>query len=147
MNKSFWMMSALVVGLTACGQSNTTSAPATTESEVAQESTQQQSVISVGADEFERRMEETPGFILDVRTPAEFGQGHIEGATLINFYDSNFKDQVDELDKTQTVYVYCRSGGRSGNAARVMEDLGFQNVVDLSGGITSWQAKGHPTVQ
>ncbi|GGH77645.1 rhodanese-like domain-containing protein [Phaeocystidibacter marisrubri] len=146
MNKSIWMMSALVVGLTACGQ--TTSSSSTSPSnETTEEVAQQPSIVSVGAEEFEKRMEETPGYLLDVRTPAEFAEGHIEGANLINFYDSDFKDRISELDKSETVYVYCRSGGRSGNASRVMEELGFQNVVDLSGGITSWKAKGHPTVQ
>lgn len=146
MNKSIWMMSALVVGLTACGQS-TSSSSTSPSNETTEEVTQQPSIVSVGAEEFEKRMEETPGYLLDVRTPAEFAEGHIEGANLINFYDSDFKDRISELDKSETVYVYCRSGGRSGNASRVMEELGFQYVVDLSGGITSWKAKGHPTVQ
>ncbi|TNE27537.1 MAG: rhodanese-like domain-containing protein [Bacteroidetes bacterium] len=139
-------MSALVVGLTACGQS-TSSSSTSPSNETTEEVTQQPSIVSVGAEEFEKRMEETPGYLLDVRTPAEFAEGHIEGANLINFYDSDFKDRISELDKSETVYVYCRSGGRSGNASRVMEELGFQYVVDLSGGITSWKAKGHPTVQ
>lgn len=104
-------------------------------------------MISVGAAEFQRRMNETPGYLLDVRTPGEFAQGHLEGANLINIQDSDFQNKVNELDKDQTVYVYCRSGGRSGSAARMMENMGFKHVVDMSGGIMSWSASGLPTVK
>ena len=51
--------------------------------------------------------------LIDVRKPEEFSSGHIENAVNMNFYDADFKSQLNSLDKTKEVYLYCRSGGRS----------------------------------
>lgn len=76
--------------------------------------------------------------VVDVRTPEEFNEGHIEGALNINLNDDAFSEQIAKLDKDKTVLVYCRSGKRSSAAANEMLKLGFQQIYDLDGGITNW---------
>jgi len=85
--------------------------------------------------------------ILDVRTPAEYAEGHIEGAINIDFYSSEFEEMVKALDRDDTYFIYCRSGNRSGQARNLMEGLGFAEVYNLSGGINAWQDAGLATVK
>ena len=82
------------------------------------------------------------GVLLDVRTPEEFADGHLVGATLINYYDDDFRAQLTGLDRDTTYYVYCRSGKRSAGAQQIMEELGFRRVVNLAGGFQAWQEAG-----
>lgn len=75
--------------------------------------------------------------IIDVRTPAEYKQGHIKGAYNIPL------DQIDTVKKTvkntsTPLYLYCASGARSGNAARYLQNSGYENVRNM-GGISSWR--------
>lgn len=76
--------------------------------------------------------------ILDVRTPQETAQGKIDNAIEINYYDADFKSRVAQLDRDIPVYVYCRSGGRSAQAAQVLKDLGFAVIYDLKGGFMNY---------
>jgi phage shock protein E len=102
----------------------------------------------VQAPEFEKLMAaDKSAQIIDVRTPEEFISGHLPGARNINVSDSGFKSQVNTLDKTKTVLVYCASGVRSTNAAEQMKKMGFSKVYNLDGGIRSWAAQGKPIVQ
>ncbi len=77
--------------------------------------------------------------IIDVRTPTEFKEGFIERAKNINLKDDDFAKEITSLDKDKPVYIYCRSGHRSGIAAKKMIDLGFKEVYDLQGGILNWE--------
>lgn len=79
--------------------------------------------------------------IIDVRTPDEYSSGYIKDAININVYDANFKAEVAKLNKDEPIYIYCRSGARSRQAGKVMEDLGFKTIYDLKGGIMSWRGK------
>jgi rhodanese-related sulfurtransferase len=85
--------------------------------------------------------------ILDVRTAAEFAEGHIENAENIDFYAATFRDELDNLDKSQTYLIYCQSGNRSGQARDIMAELDFEEVYNVLGGILDWQAEGLPTVK
>lgn len=85
--------------------------------------------------------------ILDVRTPEEFAEGHLDGATMLDFYEPDFADRLAELDPDKSYLLYCRSGNRSGQTAALMEQLGFRDVADVDGGILAWTADGHPVVQ
>lgn len=76
--------------------------------------------------------------LIDVRTPNEYNQGHIKGAVLIDFFSEDFKINLSDLDKKRTVYVYCKSGGRSGKTAKILADMGFTKIVDLEGGYLAW---------
>ncbi len=82
--------------------------------------------------------------VLDVRTAEEYEGGHVAGARNANVLADNFRQQVDDLDRDQTVYVYCASGHRSGRAAKVMQDMGFERVVN-AGGFNSLAQAGAPT--
>lgn len=85
--------------------------------------------------------------ILDVRTPEEFAEGHLEGAILLDFYEGDFADQLATLDPDVPYLLYCRSGNRSGQTAIIMSELGFTNVADVDGGIVEWTGAGHPVVE
>lgn len=76
--------------------------------------------------------------LIDVRTPKEYTDGHIKDAVNINFYDDDFITQMSKLDKGKEIYIYCRSGGRSGRAAKKLKAAGFTKVYDLQGGFINW---------
>lgn len=76
--------------------------------------------------------------LIDVRTPAEYKQGHIEGAVNIDVTSASFEEGIQQLDKDRPVYIYCRSGQRSNAAAKKMEKAGFNTLYDLKGGINIW---------
>ena len=84
----------------------------------------------------------TNAIILDVRTPKEVAQGIIKDAEKIDFYNENFKAELDKLDKSKPVLIYCRSGRRSAIAMATMRDLGFSEVYNLQGGIIEWSEAG-----
>ena len=77
--------------------------------------------------------------ILDVRTPEEFEEGHIQGAQNINVKDDTFIIAIQKFSPSDTLLVYCRSGRRSLYAAQVMVSLGFQKIYDLEGGFLNWK--------
>ena len=81
------------------------------------------------------------GLLLDVRTDGEFAIGHIPGAAQIDFYRDDFREELAKLDANAPVYVYCRSGNRSGQAAKIMKSMGFKTVYNLEGGIGAWARK------
>ncbi len=85
--------------------------------------------------------------VLDVRTAQEFAEGHLPGAVNVDFYASDFADQLDQLDKDVPYVLYCRSGNRSGQTMPIMEQLGFREVHEIDGGIVSWYAEGLPLEQ
>lgn len=80
--------------------------------------------------------------LIDVRTPKEFEEEHIENAENINFYDEDFTIKINKLNKDEPVYVYCRSGKRSGKSAKEFKKLGFTKIYDLEGGILNWKSEG-----
>ena len=92
--------------------------------------------------------QDNPNFVvLDVRTPEEFGDGHIENAINIDYYSDTFRDELDNLDKSKTYLVYCRSGGRSANAMSIMAELNFKEAYNMLGGMIEWKAEELPTVK
>ncbi|NCO62998.1 MAG: rhodanese-like domain-containing protein [Flavobacteriales bacterium] len=77
--------------------------------------------------------------ILDVRTGDEVFQGKIPNSIHIDFYKGQaFIEELETLDKSKNYYVYCRSGNRSGQACKMMKQLGFQNAYNLIGGMLQW---------
>jgi len=77
--------------------------------------------------------------ILDVRTAMEAAEGTIEGAVVVDLLSGNFAEKVKGFDKNKNYYVYCRSGGRSGQACQIMASMDFPNLVNLNGGMMSWR--------
>jgi rhodanese-related sulfurtransferase len=82
--------------------------------------------------------------ILDVCTPGEFEKLHLENALNINFFSSDFKDQLKALDKNKIYLVYCKIGGRSKMAQKMMKKLGFREVYNIVGGTILWEEEGLP---
>ena len=91
--------------------------------------------------------ENPDAIILDIRTPEEFGDGIIDGAVNIDFYEPDFASNLDALDKDASYVVYCRSDNRSGQAMDTFADLGFQQVTEIDGGIVNWYEQGYPVVR
>ncbi|GAI00817.1 unnamed protein product [marine sediment metagenome] len=82
--------------------------------------------------------------ILDVRTPDEFKEGHIERAILIPVLE--LESRLGELPKDKPIIIYCRSGIRSRNAADILVENGFTQIYDM-GGILDWMDKGYPVIE
>jgi phage shock protein E len=104
------------------------------------------SAIDLSVTEFSAKVAEAGVITLDVRTPGEFAEGYIQGARLIDFQSGNFENEIAALDKNATYAVYCRSGNRSGQAVKVMQDAGFTNVFNMNGGVIDWANAGLPLV-
>lgn len=79
--------------------------------------------------------------IVDVRTPQEFENGHIDQAVNIDFNSPQFEEQIQQFDKNQPIYIYCQGGGRSAGAAVKMKELGFTQVYDMKGGMVAWNSE------
>ncbi len=78
--------------------------------------------------------------ILDVRTEDEFESGYIKNALNLDIRGgSEFISSIEELDKSKAYFVYCRSGARSGQACQLMEQMGFEQVYNLEGGVLAWE--------
>jgi rhodanese-related sulfurtransferase len=84
--------------------------------------------------------------LLDVRTPAEFTQGHLPGAVNLDVESAGFVAGLASLDKTAPYAVYCRSGNRSKVALTAMAQAGFGTAFDLAGGISAWKSAGGEVV-
>lgn len=101
-------------------------------------------ITSVSAPEFDKEIKANSVQLLDVRTPQEYAEGHIDGAFNINIQSDDFQQRAEkELSKDSTILVYCRSGRRSMEAAEMLTKLGYK-VVNLKGGIIEWKGDGLP---
>ena len=76
--------------------------------------------------------------LVDVRTANEFKAGTITGAKNIDFYSSQFKSELNQLDKKKPTLIFCHSGGRSAKALPVFKSLGFEYVLELENGYSGW---------
>ena len=83
---------------------------------------------------FRAQAEKLNGLVLDVRTPGEVAQGKIANASVIDINAEGFERKVGLIARDKPVFVYCRSGGRSGRAVEVMTKLGFKKLYNLQGG-------------
>lgn len=108
----------------------------------------QTKVTRLAVDEFEQKLQTISDHqLIDVCTLDEFRQRHIDGAVNVDFYRKDFKDAVGFYDKNKPTFVYCYAGSRSADAVAIMEKLGFREVYELKGGISSWMKAGKPVVQ
>ncbi len=92
--------------------------------------------VLISPDEYRSQFIETDHFLLDVRTPEEYEEGHLNGA--VNIDHSEVARRLDEIPRDKPIVVYCRSDNRSGQAARVLVDNGFTEVYDIDGGLVAW---------
>lgn len=96
----------------------------------------------VNQTDFAAKLNATPNAqLIDVRRPDEFIEGRLERAVNLNYYDKDFSEQIAKLDKDRPVFIYCKSGGRSGKATKKMAKMGFKEVYDLRGGYDGWTSK------
>lgn len=82
--------------------------------------------------------------IIDVRTPEEFSQEHIENAINLNYNSEDFSRELGKLDKAKTYLIYCKGGSRSSGALAIMKEQIFMTVYNMFGGITQWKSEGLP---
>jgi len=102
-----------------------------------------QSMLS--AIEFSTKIKELKtATIVDVRTPDEFSKGHLANANNFDWNGTEFDNQIAPLDKSEPVFVYCLSGGRSSSAANKMRSDGFTQVYEMDGGIMKWRGANLP---
>lgn len=85
--------------------------------------------------------------VIDVRTPSEFSEGHLEGAVNIDVQSPDFASILSQLPTDGEYYVYCRSGKRSAAAVEQMKAAGFTNVTDVGSKENASAATGIPIVQ
>ena len=80
-------------------------------------------------------------FVLDVRTPQEYAEGHVPGA--VNVPYDQLASRLAEVPKDKDVVLYCKSGRRAGIAADVLAANGYTRLSHLEGDMPAWVAKGH----
>ncbi|WP_114752138.1 rhodanese-like domain-containing protein [Pleomorphovibrio marinus] len=85
--------------------------------------------------DFVRSSSHKGAVLMDVRTLGEYRSGHLKGAKHVDFFDATFRAHLDKLPRDKTYYVYCRSGNRSAKACKLMSEMGFDKVNNLSGGV------------
>jgi rhodanese-related sulfurtransferase len=97
--------------------------------------------------EWEKLRKDASVVVLDVRTAEEFADGHMPGAINLDIRGGKFAETLAGLDKSKTYLVHCAVGGRSAKACGQMDGMKFDKVLNLSGGITAWEAAGHKPVK
>ncbi len=85
--------------------------------------------------------------IIDVRTPQEFAEGHIENAVNIDFNSISFEEDINNLDKDKKYLIYCRTSRRRAGARDIMRELDFREVYHMTGGIEDWEGNEFPVVK
>jgi thioredoxin len=98
---------------------------------------------NIPVDDFEKAVSGGNVQLLDVRRMEEYTSGHLPNALQADWTArKEFEERVKYLDKNKTVYLYCLSGGRSGQAADYLREQGFTNVINMEGGISAWKNAG-----
>jgi len=102
--------------------------------------------VSIGPALFGETLEQTPRpQLVDVRTLGEYAEERLPNAILMDIREASFDTLILTLDKNRPVFVYCRSGKRSLDAAKILEKNKFKTIYNLEGGILLWKEKGKPT--
>ncbi len=128
MKQSLYILIALLTFSYSCKEKKTTTTTSTIEVITPQEMQQISQMDGVQ--------------LVDVRTPEEYSEGYIEGFQNIDFFSNTFSQDIEKLDKSKPVIVYCKSGNRSAKSAKKMQEAGFYKIYDLEGGITKWKLEG-----
>ena len=98
---------------------------------------------------WKKRLSDDSGAIcLDVRTLNEHTESHIPNSLNIDIYDPpSFMKKINDLDRTKSYFIYCKSGKRSQMACEIMHQYGFNKLFNLDGGIEDWIKKGNETIK
>ena len=133
--------------LLACGQATTSLLSEPAADGVAEASSP--ILKDVSNDEFAALIATKEGaLLLDVRTPEEWNEGHLEGAAHADYWgdDTAFETAMTAIPRDRTELVYCAGGGRSGLTAKELIEAGHQEVYNLEDGISGWEGQGLPVV-
>lgn len=105
--------------------------------------------VDVSVMEFRRLMDSLQDeVVVDLRTPEEVEQqGKIAGALEIDFFGDDFEPAIQALDTSKVYLLYCAGGGRSGETAEIMRDLGFKQVYNLKEGFKGWVKQKMPVTK
>lgn len=95
----------------------------------------------------DRHQDDPDVVLLDIRTPKEFQDGHIQGALLLDYYSSDYVERLKALDRKKTYLIYCRSGNRSGKSLAIFEKLGFRRAYHMDTGVIGWSREKYPLVR
>jgi len=107
-----------------------------------QENTNAYEVLSY--DDFKNQISKNDVLLFDVRTMEEFNSGHLKGSVNIDFYDEKLFDKFfNKVEKSEPIYIYCRSGNRSQKSSEKLKKLGFVKIYDLEGGYKNWINKSN----
>lgn len=98
-------------------------------------------VVNIVAEDVHKKLLAGNTIVIDVRTPDEIADGKIDGALEIDYRLADFKTKIAELDRSKEYVIYCRSGGRSKKATKIMNELQFENVSNMLGGFEDWKSK------
>jgi rhodanese-related sulfurtransferase len=145
MKKTLWLFPA-VFCLAACEPSS----PPPAETDEGAESTEgaQASVENVDAKAASALLKENSDLVvLDIRTPEEFAEGHIEGAQNVDFKSPDFESKLSQLNPKGRYLMHCRSGARSTSSLPTFEKLGFENLIHLNTGFNDWVESGLPVAK
>lgn len=136
----FLALGMIVISLSGCNDTKKQVTNDTATVTTVQQKTKREIISS---EKLKSVLAESPNVqLVDVRTASEFESGHLANAINISITDGDFESQISKLDKTEPIYVYCKSGARSARACNAMEEMGFVEMYDLKGGITSWKSAG-----
>jgi rhodanese-related sulfurtransferase len=135
----------IVVALAACGGSAATAAPAATAETGGGAGAAAPAALPAEVDVAKAKELQAAGaFVLDVREPSEWVEGHIDGATLIPL--GELPNRVAEVPADKQIVVVCRSGNRSQAGRDVLLGAGLPSVTSMAGGVKDWGAAGYPLV-
>jgi rhodanese-related sulfurtransferase len=100
---------------------------------------QSKNIKTIPAIEYAKKIKKIKNVqLIDVRTPQEYAEFHIKNSKNINWNGATFEEEVKLLEKSKPIYIYCKVGGRSSQAAAKLSELGFIEIYNLEGGIISW---------
>lgn len=131
--KSIYSLLLFVLIMTfSCKNSSSVSQPASTAV------TEEIKIQDISVEEAAEKISEGKAIFLDVRTEKEVENGMIPGSIHIDLNSPDFESEIKKLDREKEYVVYCRSGGRSSRACKVMKELGFKNLNNMLGGFNKW---------
>ena len=101
----------------------------------------QQAFNSISTKELKVLLAQEKIQLMDVRTPKEVKEGAIKTAFFANYFDIDFETVATaQLNRSKPVYLYCRSGNRSGKACKILKEKGFE-VINVLGGYLQWDSE------
>ena len=97
----------------------------------------QSKIVSV--EEFKSMVLDKEVQLVDVRTQEEYNEGYIGDAINIDYFEQDdFAQKFDQFDKEEAIFIYCKSGNRSQKSSKILQELGFKEIIDLKGGYDAW---------